>query len=145
MAKVKRALATFLLVLLVAPVGVAADGPYALDNPAQLLVAHDGALLVAERGAQNRVLRVDPSSGAFTVFVTGIPSPFALARAGDGPVLVSSASGLYRVRDGKARRIAAVGMSPIVALPNGGVAYGTTRPLACCQAARRNRSSSARA
>ena len=119
------ALATLLLALLAASTGAAADSPYALDNPAQLLATNDGALLVAERGARNRILRVDPASGAFTVFATGIPSPFGLARAADGRLLVSSTSGLYRVRTGKPpQRISALGMSPIVVLPNGGIAFG---------------------
>lgn len=119
-----RACVLLLLALLAASAGAAADAPYALDNPAQLLVTGDGALLVAERGAQNRILRVDPASGAFTVFAHGVPSPFALARASDGSVLVSSTSGLYRVRGGKTRRISATGMSPIAVLPEGGVAFG---------------------
>jgi glucose/arabinose dehydrogenase len=113
-----------LLALVVVSSGAAGDAPYALDNPAQLLVAKDGALLVAERGAQNRILRVDPATGAFTVFATGVPSPFALASAPDGSLLVSSTSGLYRVRGGKPHRITPIGMSPIVVLPDGRIAFG---------------------
>jgi sugar lactone lactonase YvrE len=102
-------------------VSVHAAAPYALDNPAQVVEAKNGALLVAER---NRVIRVDPATGAFTVFATGIPSPWGLGFAADGSLLVSSTSGLYRVAQGRSpARIADVSMSPFVVMPDGGIAF----------------------
>jgi len=98
--------------------------PYALDNPAQVLVETGGTLLVTERGSRNRILRVDPATGAFTVFATGIPSPWGLASAGGGSVLVSSTSGLYRVAPGgRPARIADLSISPFAVLPGGDIAF----------------------
>jgi streptogramin lyase len=98
--------------------------PYAIDNPAQVLPQADGTLLVAERGARNRILRIDPATGRLTVFATGIQAPFGLASAGDGILLVSSTSGLYRVAPGgRPTRIADVGVSPFTILPGGEIAY----------------------
>ena len=97
---------------------------YALDNPAQLLVLPDGSLLVTERGQHNRVLEVEPGSGAFHVFATGIPAPWGLARAPDGTIVVSSASGLYRVREGEPpERFTRTNASPLAMLPNGDIAF----------------------
>jgi sugar lactone lactonase YvrE len=95
--------------------------PYRLDNPAQVLVMKDGALLVAERGTHNRLLRVNPATGATRVYATGIPAPWGLGYARDGSILVSSTSGLYRLRP--RTRIASVSVSPFVPLPDGRIAY----------------------
>jgi len=114
--------------------------PYALDNPAQVLETPDGALLVAERGTHNRILRIDPATGAFSVFARGIPSPWGLGYAADGSLLVSSTSGLYRAAPGESpTRIADVSISPFAVLRDGGIAFanetsvgiipaGTSRP-----------------
>jgi streptogramin lyase len=94
---------------------------YALDQPAQVLQAPDGSLLVAERGARDRILRVDPGSGAFAVFATNVDDPWGLGYANDGSLLVSSDSGIYRVaaNGGAAQRVLDLAASPFVALPNG--------------------------
>jgi glucose/arabinose dehydrogenase len=107
-----------------ASVFVRAAAPYALDNPAQVIEAQDGALLVAERGTRNRILRVDPTTGAFTVLATDVPSPWGLGFDTDGSLLVSSTSGLYRVADGKsATKVADVSISPFAVMKDGDVAF----------------------
>ena len=101
---------------------MAAGAPqYRLDNPAQVLVMKDGALLVAERGTHNRLLRVNPTTGTTRVYATGFGAPWGLAYARDGSILVSSTSGLYRLRP--RARVAAVSVSPFVPLPDGRIAY----------------------
>lgn len=105
-------------------VSVRAAPPYALDNPAQVLETKDGALLVAERGARNRILRIDPASGEFSVFARGIQSPWGLGYAADGSLLVSSTSGLYRVSQGASpTRIADLSVSPFAVMKDGGIAF----------------------
>ena len=104
---------------------VRAKAPYALDSPAYPLVLPDGSVLVAERGLRNRLLRVDPASGAFSVFARGIPSPFELGLDRDGSVLASSTSGLYRIgADGAPTRVSEVSVSPFALLPSGEFAFG---------------------
>jgi sugar lactone lactonase YvrE len=110
-----------LLHLLLA-VALAAGAPqYRLDNPAQVLVMKDGALLVAERGTHNRLLRVNPTTGTTRVYAENLPTPWGLAYARDGSILVSSTSGLYRLRP--RAKVASVGVSPFVPLPDGRIAY----------------------
>jgi sugar lactone lactonase YvrE len=94
---------------------------FALDQPAQVLRQRDGSLLVAERGTRDRILRVDPETGAFRVFATGLSDPWGLAYDNDGSLLISSDSGMYRVATtgGTARRILELPVSPFVPLPNG--------------------------
>jgi streptogramin lyase len=98
---------------------------YALALPAQLLVV-DGAILIAERQGRDRVLRVDPATGSFTVFGMGIPEPFGIARATDGSFLVSSEAGLYRLprAGGRAERLLDTGTSAIAVAPDGHVYFG---------------------
>jgi sugar lactone lactonase YvrE len=104
---------------------------YPLALPAQLLVQEDGSVLLAERLGRDRVLRIDPASGRFTVFATGIPEPFGLARAADGGVLASSDAGIYRVPagGGAARRVHDVAAGPIVVAPNGDILFGHATAL----------------
>ena len=106
------------------------EASYALAQPGQLLVV-DGSILVAERGDRDRVLRVDPATGSFVVFGTGIPEPFGFARARDGSILVSGESGLYRLSatGGKAERIVDVEAGPIAVAPNGDVFFGNRSSL----------------
>jgi sugar lactone lactonase YvrE len=110
-----------LLHLLLAVALVAGAPQYRLDNPAQVLAMKDGALLVAERGTHNRLLRVNPATGATSIYATGIPSPWGVAYARDGSILVSGTGGLYRLRP--RTRITSVGVSPFVPLPDGRIAY----------------------
>jgi streptogramin lyase len=110
-----------LLHLLVAVVIAAGAPQYRLDNPAQVLVMKDGALLVAERGTHNRLLRVNPATGATRVYATGIPSPWGLAYARDGSILVSGAGGLYRLRP--RAKVSSANVSPFVPLPDGRIAF----------------------
>jgi sugar lactone lactonase YvrE len=112
----------------VVAVAAAAPGrsstPYALDNPAQVIQTKDGDLLIAERGVRNRILRVDPSTGTFGVFAEGIPSPWGLAWARDGSLIVSSTSGLYRVAEhARPKRIARVSVSPFAVKRNGDIVF----------------------
>jgi hypothetical protein len=109
------------LLYLALTLALAATTPYRLDNPAQVLVMRDGALLVAERGTHNRLLRVNPATGVTRVYATGIPSPWGLGYARDGSILVSGTSGLYRLQP--RARIASVGVSPFAVLPDGRIAY----------------------
>ena len=100
---------------------LATTTPYRLDNPAQVLVMCDGALLVAERGTHDRLLRVNPTTGVTSVYATGIPAPWGLGYGRDGSVLVSSTNGLYRLRP--RAKVANVTVSPFAVLPDGRVAY----------------------
>lgn len=101
-----------------------APRPYALDNPAGVLPTPEGAVLVAERGTRNRILRVNPDTGAFTTFARGVPAPFALAYDAAGSLLVSSTSGLFRIgRDRKPVRISDHGVSPFAVLPDGAIVF----------------------
>jgi sugar lactone lactonase YvrE len=99
---------------------------YLLAQPAGVLVLPDGALLVCERGSKNRVLRVDPAGGRFSVFATGTPVPFGLARSADGTIVVGGDEGLFRVQPagGRASKLSAVPASPIAFAPNGDLYYG---------------------
>jgi glucose/arabinose dehydrogenase len=100
--------------------------PYLLWQPAGILALPDGSLLVAERGPQDRILRVRPATGAYTVFARGIPDPFGIARGRDGSFFVSSDSGLYRVPrgGGRARLALPLPTSPLAVAPDGSVYYG---------------------
>jgi hypothetical protein len=92
-----------------------------LAQPAQIVVAPDGMLLVAERGARGRVARVDPSTGSVTTFATGVDDPYGLAFAQDGSLLVSGAGGIHRAPPGGGPlvRVAQIDAGPIVAAPDG--------------------------
>jgi streptogramin lyase len=98
---------------------------YLLAQPAGVLVLPDGSVLVCERGAKNRVLRVDPASGRFTVFATGTPLPFALARASDGSIAVAGDAGIFRIPPGggRAARLSPLAASPIAFASNGDLYY----------------------
>src|SRR5207249_8714949 len=75
-------------------------------------------------GTHDRVVRVNHASGRTTVFERGIDDPWGLGYARDGTILLSSRSGLYRIRSGaRPARIAAVNASPFAALPDGRIAY----------------------
>jgi streptogramin lyase len=106
------------------PAAAAPSRAYPLDNPAQVLVLKDGALLVAERGTHDRLLRVNPTTGATTVFARGIDEPWGLAYARDGSLLASGLGGLYRVRaHTRPVRIATLSVAPFALLPDGRIAY----------------------
>jgi streptogramin lyase len=68
-----------------------------LDQPAHVLVEPAGTLLIAERGNRDRILRVDPSTGATSVFARGLVDPFGLVRAPDGTILASSGGAIVRI------------------------------------------------
>jgi hypothetical protein len=93
---------------------------YPLALPAQILALDERSLLVVERQGRHRVLRVDTESGRFSVATRRIPSPWGLARAPDGRVLVSGGSGIYELGGEK---IADVGAGPIAAAPNGALYF----------------------
>jgi virginiamycin B lyase len=100
--------------------------PYLLDQPAQALVLDDGSLLVTERGSKDLILQVEPATGRFRVFATGVPDPFGLARSVDGSILISSDAGMFRVpaSGGRATRVADVPTSPILVATTGEIYYG---------------------
>jgi sugar lactone lactonase YvrE len=116
-----RLLMLLLVTAAAAVPAAAAPSPYRLDNPAQVLVMKDGALLVAERGAHDRILRVNPATGRATVYARGLGEPWGLGYARDGSVVASSATGLYRLRP--RARISTASVSPFVPLPDGRIAY----------------------
>jgi hypothetical protein len=89
---------------------------YPLALPAQILALDEQSLLVVERQGRDRVLRVDTETGRFSVVTTRIPSPWGLARAANGGVLVSGGSGIYEVGG---KKIADVAAGPIAVAPNG--------------------------
>jgi sugar lactone lactonase YvrE len=109
------------LLYFLATLALAVTAPYRLDNPAQVLVMKDGALLVAERGTHDRLLRVKPATGAATVYATGIGEPWGLGYARDGSILASSSSGLWRLRP--RAKVASVEVSPFAVLADGRIAY----------------------
>jgi sugar lactone lactonase YvrE len=89
---------------------------YPLALPAQILASDDRSLLVVERQGRDRILRVDPATGRFSVVTTRIPSPWGLARDANGRVIVSGGSGIYELGGTK---IADVAAGPIAAAANG--------------------------
>jgi streptogramin lyase len=93
---------------------------YPLALPAQILAPDDGSVLVVERQSRNRILRVNPATGRFSVAATRIPSPWGLARDPNGRVLVSSESGIYELGGG---RVADVPAGPIAAAADGAVYF----------------------
>ena len=93
---------------------------YPLALPAQILALDDGSLLVVERLGRDRILRVDPATGHFSVVTKRIPSPWGLARHANGRVLVSSGAGIYELRGTKVANVAA---GPIAASPNGDIYF----------------------
>jgi sugar lactone lactonase YvrE len=86
-----------------------------LDQPAQALVEPGGTLLIAERGSRDRILRVDPATGATSVFAIGLSDPFGLVRAADGTIFASSGGVIVRIpRSGGAAQTAfAVDAGPL--------------------------------
>jgi glucose/arabinose dehydrogenase len=89
---------------------------YPLALPAQILALDDQSLLVVERQGRDRVLRVDTRTGRFSVVTNRIPSPWGLARAANGGVLVSGGGGIYELGG---KKIADVPAGPIAAAPDG--------------------------
>jgi sugar lactone lactonase YvrE len=89
---------------------------YPLALPAQILALDERSLLVVERQGRDRVLRVDTETGRFSVVTTRIPSPWGLARAPNGGVLVAGGSGIYELGG---RKVADVAAGPIAVAPNG--------------------------
>jgi len=92
----------------------------------------DGALLVAERGTHNRLLRVNPTTGTTRVYTTGIGVPWGLGYARDGSILVSTTGGIYRLRP--RAKINSVDASPFVVLPDGRIAYANVTSVGVIEA-----------
>jgi sugar lactone lactonase YvrE len=107
-------------------VSVRADiRPIELEQPGGIAVAPDGSLVVAVQG-ENRVIRVDPATGA-TSLVAAAPRPWGIAVAADGTVLFSSASNILRREpDGRTTTIASfpVDAGPVAIAPGGDVYVG---------------------
>ena len=99
-------------------VRVLASFPLAL--PAQILALDDGSLLVVERQGRDRILRVDVSTGRFSVVTTRIPEPWGLSRDAQGRVLVSGGRGIYVLGGGVVADVAA---GPVAATPDGDVYF----------------------
>lgn len=89
-----------------------------LAQPGQVLARPDGSLVVTERAARDRLLRVEPS-GAARVLALGLDEPFGLANGRDGSLLVSAVGGVYR----SGTRLAAVEAGPIAEAPSGVLFY----------------------
>jgi DNA-binding transcriptional LysR family regulator len=126
-AAARAALALVAVFVVAAVCGTAAGARprLVLDQPAGILVQADGSLLVAERGSRDRILRVDPRTGARRVWANGLDDPFGLVRAADASVLVSQ-NGSIVAFDGAGRRlrtVAQVEASPIALAPDGDVFY----------------------
>jgi sugar lactone lactonase YvrE len=118
--------------LLVAVVVAAGAAQYRLDNPAEVLVMKDGALLVAERGTHNRLLRVNPTTGTTRVYATGIGVPWGLGYGRDGSILVSATGGIYRLRP--RAKVTSVDASPFVVLRDGRIAYANVTSVGVIEA-----------
>jgi hypothetical protein len=112
---------------------------YHLALPGQILARPDGTLLVVERQARNRVVRVRPRTGAVTLFSARVPAPWGLAAGAGGRVLVSSASGIYSLRGAgaPATRIAAIPAGPIAKAPSGDVYFADGSTLGVVRAGTR--------
>jgi hypothetical protein len=110
---------------------------YPLALPGQILARPDGSLLVVERQARNRVVRVDPRTGAVRVFTARVPAPWGLAAGAQGGVLVSGQSGIYALRRAGARptRLAAVPAGPLARAPGGDVYFADGTTLGIVRAA----------
>jgi streptogramin lyase len=90
------------------------------------MVAHpDGSLLVTEGGTRDRVLRVNPATGRFTVLARLPARPHALAVAGD-EVLVSDWDGLRSIplAGGPQRLLLGFRVGAIAVGPSGQIYYG---------------------
>jgi sugar lactone lactonase YvrE len=100
--------------------------PVAFSWPTSVDVEPSGALLVVENGRE-RVLRVDPDTGATTVVVQSIAKAFAAVRAPSGAIYVSGAHALRRLAGGAAQTVAEAteDIGPVTVAPNGDVYYAT--------------------
>jgi sugar lactone lactonase YvrE len=109
---------------------------YRLALPGQILARPDGTLLVVERQARNRVVRVDPRTGAVAVFTARVPAPWGLAAGAGGGALVSSQSGIYALRRAGDRpsSLAAVPASPIARTARGDVYFADRTTLGVIRA-----------
>jgi hypothetical protein len=116
---------------------------YPLALPAQILALDDRSLLVVERLGRDRILRVDAATGRFSVATKRIPSPWGLARAADGRILVSGEGGVYELGG---RKIADVAAGPIARAPQGGLYFAeqTSVGSAAAETSRRSRPTSPR-
>jgi sugar lactone lactonase YvrE len=96
-----------------------------LDQPAGILVQADGSLLVAERAARDRILRIDPRTGAKRIWAKGLDDPFGIVRAVDGSILVSQTGSIvaFDNRGRRLRTVAHVEASPIAVAADGDVFY----------------------
>jgi streptogramin lyase len=96
-----------------------------LEEPGQIAALPDGSLLVAERGARDRIVRVDPATGAVRTFAAGLSDPFGLAVAPDGSVLVSAAGAVHRVpaAGGRPVELARLDAGPLAPAANGDLYY----------------------
>jgi hypothetical protein len=111
-----------------------------LDQPAQVVVAQDGSLLVAERGLRDRVVRVIPATGVVTPFATGLSDPFGLAFGQDGSILVSAGGAIHGVPAGGGRPVEHVRIDagPIAPAPNGDIYYANRSELGVVRAGTRS-------
>jgi hypothetical protein len=107
-----------------------------LDQPAQILVARDGSILVAERGLRDRIVHIDPVSGLVTPFATGLSDPFGLAFGPDGSLLVSAGGSIHRVPAGGGRPVERVRVDagPIAPAANGDIYYANRSELGVVRA-----------
>jgi hypothetical protein len=117
-------------------VNVTNPPPYPIDNPAQPILSPDGSLLVAERGARNRILQIDLVRETFTVLASGILSPWGLGFDAAGALLVSGSGGLYRIAaDRRPERISDVSVSPFSVLADGAIAFANEASVGIIPAA----------
>jgi sugar lactone lactonase YvrE len=96
--------------------------PLELAGPGGLAVAPDGALVVAEQGG-NRLLRIDPASGAVQR-IADLPSPYGVAFGPGGVLYVTAESTLRRIDPGGGTTTLAgfeVDVGPLAVAPNGDV------------------------
>jgi hypothetical protein len=120
------------------PLGVVRVAPatLGLDQPAQILVAPDGSILIAERGLRDRIVRVDPTTGVVTAFATGLSDPFGLAFGEDGSMLVSAGGAIHRLPASGGRPVehARVDAGPIARAANGDIYYANRSELGVVRA-----------
>jgi DNA-binding beta-propeller fold protein YncE len=109
---------------------------FRLDQPAQIVVARDGSILVAERGLRDRIVRIDPVTGVVTPFAAGLSDPFGLTVTPDGSILASAGGAVHRIPAGGGRpvEVARLDAGPIVAAANGDLYYANRSEIGVLRA-----------
>jgi sugar lactone lactonase YvrE len=105
--------------------------PLRLTWPTSVEARADGSLLVVENG-RNRVLEIDPATGATRVLASGLAKPVSAVTAPSGSIYVSDGLSVRRVDAGAAPHTVATAdedIGPVAIGPDGSVLYVTSTRL----------------